>query len=321
MTRSLRDRLKKIRCLLLDVDGVLTDGKIYFSSNGDEYKAFDVLDGHGIAMAKRAGLTVGFVSGRPSKATEARAANLGVDIVYQKEAPKMEAICDIEQKFGFKPDEICFIGDELVDVLAMHHVGVAVAVANAVDEVKREADYVTKRAGGSGAVREVVELILKSQGTWTKTIAKYVAIFAILALPTAIFAQENDAKRTIALPSGEVHGFEVPERDADGNLRWILKGETGRMRADGLVEITEVRAEMYESNAVALVFSAPHCVFDHKNKRAETDAPVLIERENLKVTGLGAVWDAAAQTFVVKQDARVVIFNLAKGLKTEEPSE
>src|SRR5256712_11066585 len=103
----MKERLKKIRCLLMDVDGVLTDGKLHFTSDGQEFKTFDVQDGHGIAMAWRAGLIVGFISGRPSKATERRAADLGVTIVKQQATNKMEMVDDVKREHGLADEEIC----------------------------------------------------------------------------------------------------------------------------------------------------------------------------------------------------------------------
>lgn len=170
---ELAARLRRVRCLLLDVDGVLTDGKLHFGSDGAEFKTFDVLDGHGIAMALQVGLLVGFVSGRPSKATEKRAADLGVKILYQQPVHKMDMVKRIQTEHGLRDEEICFIGDELVDLPVLRRVGLAVAVPNAVAEVRAAAHYVTQRRGGDGAVREVIELILKATGKWDAATAKY----------------------------------------------------------------------------------------------------------------------------------------------------
>jgi len=159
----------------MDVDGVLTDGKLHFTSDGKEFKTFDVQDGHGIAMAQRVGLTIGLISGRPSKATTRRAADLGVKIVLQQPTDKMEMVDRVKRRRGFTNAEIAFIGDELVDLPVLRRVGLAVAVPNAMDEVKRVAHYVTRQRGGDGAVREVIEMILKAQGSWKKAIAKYMA--------------------------------------------------------------------------------------------------------------------------------------------------
>ncbi len=171
----MNQRWKKIRCLLLDVDGVLTDGKLHFTSNGEEFKTFDVQDGHGIAMAHRAGLLIGLVSGRPSKATERRAADLGVNIVKQAGVNKMEMVEEIKREHNLRDDEIAFIGDELVDLPVLRRVGLAVAVPNAVAEVKRAAHYTTRHRGGDGAVREVIEMILKARGLWKDVTAKYMS--------------------------------------------------------------------------------------------------------------------------------------------------
>ena len=126
-------------------------------------------------MAQRVGLTIGFVSGRPSKATARRAADLGVKIVLQKPTNKMDMVETVKMQHGFANSEIAFIGDELVDLPALRRVGLAVAVPNATDEARRMAHYVTRRRGGDGAVREVIEMILKAQGLWKKAIAKYMA--------------------------------------------------------------------------------------------------------------------------------------------------
>ena len=166
MKPTLSRRLKKIRCLLLDVDGVLTDGKIHFTSTGEEFKSFDIQDGHGIAMALRTGLLVGFVSGRPSAATTKRAADLGVKIVLQSPVNKMESVETVKAEHQLSDEEICFVGDELVDLPVLRRVGLAVAVPNAVAEVKAVAHYTTRRTGGDGAVREVIEMILKATGRW-----------------------------------------------------------------------------------------------------------------------------------------------------------
>ncbi len=117
---ALRRRLRKIRCLLMDVDGVLTDGKLYFTSDGREFKTFDVQDGHGIVMAQHAGLTIGFISGRPSQVTTRRATDLQVKIVLQKTKNKMDMVEEVKRQHGFANDEIAFIGDDLVDLPVLH---------------------------------------------------------------------------------------------------------------------------------------------------------------------------------------------------------
>ncbi len=314
---TLHGRLKRIRCLLMDVDGVLTDGKLHFTSDGQELKTFDVQDGHGIAMAQRAGLTIGFISGRPSKATERRAADLGVKILMQKPANKMEMVEEVKREHAFRDEEICFIGDELVDLPVLRRVGLAVAVPNAMDEVKQAAHYVTRHRGGDGAVREVIEMILKAQGSWKNVIAKYMVVIAA-ALAIAAVADAQEAKKTAAgetpappkqtdEATGFIEKFEVPERDEEGNLRWKLSGDKAQIRADGIMNVINARAEFYSSNRVEMIFSSPSCVLDRLNKRAETDAPVRIEREDLLVTGNGAEWSDENSTFIVRSNVRVVL--------------
>ncbi|HOW34924.1 MAG TPA: HAD-IIIA family hydrolase [Candidatus Omnitrophota bacterium] len=169
----MKDRIKKIKVLALDVDGVLTDGKIVFDSNGAETKFFDVQDGFGIVFFRKAGFKTAIVTARASKVVTLRAADLEIDKVYLDAFPKTHAYEKMLRGFKVKDNEVCFVGDDLPDLPVLKRVGFAVAVANAVPEVKKAAHYVTKKKGGNGAVREVVELILKTQGKWQGTLARY----------------------------------------------------------------------------------------------------------------------------------------------------
>ena len=294
-------RLKKIRCLLLDVDGVLTDGKLHFTSHGDEFKSFDVQDGHGIAMALRTGLLVGFVSGRPSPATTKRAADLGVKIVYQAPTNKMAMVETIKAEYQLRDEEICFVGDELVDLPVLRRIGFAVAVPNAVAEVKAVAHYITHRPGGNGAVREVIEMILQATGRWKTAIAKY------LALLLAGFCLAGFARAEPLAASGYIEKFEVPQRDANGNLQWKLAGDRATFRADGLMDIRNARAEFFASNKVSFVFTTPVCVLDRANRRAATDAPVRLERENMTLTGIGGEWSGSNTTILIRHNVQMII--------------
>jgi 3-deoxy-D-manno-octulosonate 8-phosphate phosphatase (KDO 8-P phosphatase) len=317
--RRWRGRLKSIRCLLLDVDGVLTDGKLHFTSDGNEFKSFDVQDGHGIAMAQRAGLLIGFISGRPSKATEQRAADLDVKIVLQRPTNKMEMFREVKRTHSLRDYEIGFIGDELVDLPVMRRVGVAVAVPNAADEVKQAAHYVTHRSGGEGAVREVIEMVLKAQGTWRKTIAQYMVLFfAALTLATTTLLANGNTNGTSGAATGYIEKFESPERDENGNLKWKLAGDRALIRPDGLMDIFNVRAEFYASNKVDMVFTSPSCVLDRANDRAATDASVRIERENMIVTGIGGDWDGKTTTLVVRHNVQVVLTGTNTAFRTQE---
>ncbi len=163
-------RARKIRLLLLDVDGVLTNGLVCLQSFPDgavgEMKLFHSQDGAGLSLARDAGLRTGVITGRDSAAMTRRAKETGMEFVYQGRAEKIPAYEEILRVAGVEDSEVAYAGDDLPDLPVLRRVGLAVAVANAVPEVKRAAHFVTQRAGGDGAVRELVELILKVQGKW-----------------------------------------------------------------------------------------------------------------------------------------------------------
>lgn len=158
--------LSKIKLLLLDVDGVLTDGRITYDSEGGESKSFDVKDGHGLKLLQRAGIRVGIITGRQSAIVARRAEELGIELVYQGAKDKSLPFNEIMQKLALAPEEIAYVGDDIVDLPVMRKVGFAATVADAVDDVKPFADMVTKLPGGRGAVREICEFILKESGRW-----------------------------------------------------------------------------------------------------------------------------------------------------------
>lgn len=166
-------RIAPIRLLILDVDGVLTDGRIVFDSNGVESKFFNVKDGHGIKMLQRAGITVGIISGRESQVATNRAAELGIELVYQKSLDKMIPYRDILAKTGYSDHQVAFMGDDIIDLPLLRRVGFAAAPADAVSDVLSHVHFVTKNRGGWGAVREVCDLILKEQSAWESITAKY----------------------------------------------------------------------------------------------------------------------------------------------------
>lgn len=167
------ERIKKIKVLICDVDGVLTDGRIIMGNSGDEIKNFDVLDGFGMVLLKRAGLKTIIITANRSRLVLRRAKILGVFKTYQNCFNKLEAFNKILGTFKFKPEEICYIGDDLIDIPVMKRVGFAAAVPNAAEETKECAHYVTRKSGGHGAVREISDLILKTQGKWSSVTAKY----------------------------------------------------------------------------------------------------------------------------------------------------
>jgi 3-deoxy-D-manno-octulosonate 8-phosphate phosphatase (KDO 8-P phosphatase) len=300
----------------MDVDGVLTDGKLHFSNDREEFKTFDVRDGHGIAMAQRAGLMVGFVSGRRSKATARRAKDLGVRVVLQAPVNKAQLVKRVELEYGFGEKEVAFIGDELVDLPVLRRVGFAVAVADAMPEVKAAAHYVTRRAGGDGAVREVIEMILKARGDWNRLIAKYLLllIVGLIAFGGRLYADAappapSNSPPAVDNATGYIEKFSVPEHDEAGNLCWKLAGDRAQIRADGWMRIINCRTEFYTTNVVDMVFSSPLCWLNQVNKKATTDAPVRIEHGNIVVTGVGADWSSADRLFVVRSNVQTVIIS------------
>jgi 3-deoxy-D-manno-octulosonate 8-phosphate phosphatase (KDO 8-P phosphatase) len=170
---TLRERARKTRLLMMDVDGVLTDGRIIQDGHGHELKVFDVKDGHGIVMAHRAKLRTALISGRESETITRRAEELGIELVFQKIWNKLEVYEKILVDTELTHDEVAYIGDDLIDIPLLRRVGLAVAVADAVDEVKAAVHLITQRPGGQGAVREVIELILRAQDHWDSLIERY----------------------------------------------------------------------------------------------------------------------------------------------------
>lgn len=173
MENSLAEKIKKIKLLILDVDGVLTDGRIIYDSKGRDSKFFDVHDGLGVYLLKRAGVKVILITAKGSKTIKHRAKDMQVEEFYEDIFPKTKILAQILDKHKVAKEEICFIGDDLVDLSIMKAVGFPVAVANGSQEVKDAACYITRKSGGRGAVREVAELILKTQNRWEEAIAIY----------------------------------------------------------------------------------------------------------------------------------------------------
>lgn len=167
------DTYARIRFMILDVDGVMTDGAIIYTAEGDELKSFDVKDGAGIKYWLRVGHGAGIVTGRSSPAVMRRAKELGIDLVEMNAKNKLPAFRKILEKAGVTPEETVVVGDDLPDYPLVLRAGLGVAVADAVDEVREVADMVTEKRGGHGAVREVVERILKAQNRWQDILARY----------------------------------------------------------------------------------------------------------------------------------------------------
>jgi 3-deoxy-D-manno-octulosonate 8-phosphate phosphatase (KDO 8-P phosphatase) len=166
-------RASRIKLLLMDCDGVLTDGRITLVGDGDEEKSFHTRDGHGLVLLHRAGLKSGIISGRSSSLVERRARELGMHYVRQGTWDKVKDFEELLGEAGLEPGEVAFIGDDVTDIPLMQRSEFAVAVADAVAETRSVAHYVTALPGGFGAVREVTDLILKAQGRWSELMRKY----------------------------------------------------------------------------------------------------------------------------------------------------
>lgn len=167
------EKAKKVKLLIMDVDGVLTDGRIIYSNSGDQLKFFDVTDGMGLSLFFHAGLKTAILTAKSSNIVAGRSKDMHIDKVYQDALRKGEIFKKILVDFKVSPEEVCYIGDDVVDIPVLKNVGLAVSVPNAVPEVKKEAHYITKRKGGRGAVREVIDLILKSQNKWDEVMKRY----------------------------------------------------------------------------------------------------------------------------------------------------
>ena len=155
----------KVRLLLLDVDGILTDGRLYFSNSGEESKAFHSLDGHGIKMLMLAGIPVGFITGRESNIVTKRAADLGIDILYQGREDKIDVLKEIITNKGIEAQAIAYAGDDLPDLPVLQAVGLSFSVPGAHPDVKEAVNAITTRCGGEGAVREITDFILNAQAS------------------------------------------------------------------------------------------------------------------------------------------------------------
>jgi len=163
----------KIEILIMDVDGVMTDGTVLINDDGSEGKNFSILDGHGIKLWHRAGFQTAIISGRPSGATTVRAEQISINHVVQGAKKKLPALDSLLEELSLDYSQVAFIGDDLLDLPLVRRAAFGVAVANAVDELKEVADYITEKTGGCGAVREVIEYILKRNGKWQDLMQRY----------------------------------------------------------------------------------------------------------------------------------------------------
>lgn len=173
MDWSAEARAARTEAIVFDVDGVLTRGDLVYGADGDQFKIFDVRDGLGFVFARQAGLKVALITGRTGTALRRRAEDLKVDAVREGVTRKGEALIELCEALRVKPEEVCYVGDDLIDLPAMREAGFPVAVADAVAEVRARSAWVTSKPGGAGAAREVIEYILKAKGKWDGIVTYY----------------------------------------------------------------------------------------------------------------------------------------------------
>ncbi len=166
-------RARAVRMIVFDVDGVLTDGSLYFGDDGQEYKAFNSRDGHGIKMLRASGVEPAIITGRSSQVVAIRARNLGITQLFQGAEDKLEAFEQLLARVGLGPEQIAYMGDDLVDLPVLRRCGLAITVPDAPEEVKARCHYITRAHAGHGAAREAGELIMQAQGTWAAQLALY----------------------------------------------------------------------------------------------------------------------------------------------------
>ena len=168
-------KAKNIKLVIFDVDGVLTDGSLFYGDDGQEYKAFNSRDGHNMKMLQQTGVQIGIITGRTSELVLHRMKNLNVQHIYQGKADKLPAFEDLVAKLGLEAEQVAYVGDDVVDLPVMIRVGLAITVPNAHELARQHAHWVTNQGAGQGAARDVCEMIMKAQGTFETTIAEYLS--------------------------------------------------------------------------------------------------------------------------------------------------
>jgi 3-deoxy-D-manno-octulosonate 8-phosphate phosphatase (KDO 8-P phosphatase) len=171
--KDILEKASSIKLLIFDVDGVLTDGSLFFGDDGQEYKAFNSQDGHGIKMLQKHGVRCAIITGRTSNVVEHRMRNLGIDLLYQGQENKLEGFAHLLERVQLSPEQVAYVGDDVVDLPVMRQVGLAIAVRDAHPWVLQHAHWQTPRDGGRGAARDVCEMLLEAQGVLKKELESY----------------------------------------------------------------------------------------------------------------------------------------------------
>lgn len=171
--REILDKAAKIELVIFDVDGVLTNGTLFYGDNGQEYKAFNSKDGHGMVMLRDSGIRIGIISGRTSDAVRIRMEALGIDQVYQGQRDKIPAYMEMKKQLELSDEQVAYVGDDVIDLPVMNRVGLSIAVADAHELVRERADWLTQAPGGNGAAREVCELLMRGHGIYDAEMRRY----------------------------------------------------------------------------------------------------------------------------------------------------
>ena len=172
---QIKAKAEKIKLVVFDVDGVLTNGSLFYGDDGQEYKAFQSRDGHGMKMLQKSGVDIAIITGRTSEVVKYRAKNLNIDHVYQGQLDKLPAFKSLLEKLKLLPEEVAYVGDDVVDLPVMIRVGLAITVSDGHDLAKKHAHWITQNPGGQGAAREICEFIMQAQGTWDTLIQEYIS--------------------------------------------------------------------------------------------------------------------------------------------------
>ena len=314
------EKLPGVRLIAFDVDGVFTDGRFYLSDEGVESKAFHTQDGYGIRQLITAGISVAVISGRRSGAVERRMQELGVPYIVQGCKDKVAALDAILAELGITPDECAYVGDDVPDLPLLRHVGVSIAVANAVATVRMQCDYLTTASGGAGAVREVCELLLSATGHQRLISSRTIVLLVILgaaAIGSWYLGRNDRAGETSELPYENVHrGYYLKSArilgTADnGTLLYAIEADHAEQRADRRIDFTEVRIRYspdsnvpwtVNADAATLSEGSPRIVL-RGHVRATSSGPVDEDETEIRTQYL----ELDPERFVAETDERVQI--------------
>jgi 3-deoxy-D-manno-octulosonate 8-phosphate phosphatase (KDO 8-P phosphatase) len=312
------DKAKKVKLLIIDVDGVLTDGRIILGSGGEEFKNFHVQDGTGIRLALRAGLKIAVISARKSAVTRIRAKELGISELWQVEGSKEKIYEKLRKKYDLTHSQIAYIGDDVYDVGIMKKVGLAAAVSNAVDEVKRIAHYVTGKSGGYGAVREVIDFLLKSQ---KKRVVSFIsALLLISCLWVSSCSNKAEVFQTRPYPVEEGEriegGFSYTATEG-GKVIFEVEGERATGLSGDAVNIEKPEVKWYSSNGLAEVKADKGVLMRNTEEISfEGDVSVISTWGRMSCDELD--WIASEKKMTARGNAKGEFYLQADELKIED---